>query len=66
MAFILANTLDTSLRQSLLMGDGSMSILLGRPISAGILVLALIIVGGQAYQYIRGSRGGIAPGEVTS
>jgi putative tricarboxylic transport membrane protein len=66
MAFILANTLDTSLRQSLLMGDGSMSILLGRPISACILALALIIVGGQAYQYIRGSRGGIAPGEVTS
>ncbi len=66
MAFILANTLDTSLRQSLLMGDGSMGILLSRPLSASILAVAVIIVGAQAYQYVRGSRGGIAPGEVTS
>jgi putative tricarboxylic transport membrane protein len=66
MAFILANILDTSLRQSLLMGDGSMAILFVRPISATILVFAAVVVGTQAYHYIRGVRGGIAPGEVTT
>lgn len=66
MAFILANILDTSLRQSLLMGDGSLGILVTRPISATILVVAIVIIGMQAYQYVRGARAGIAPGEVTS
>jgi putative tricarboxylic transport membrane protein len=66
MAFILANILDTSLRQSLLMGDGSMAIIFSRPISATILVLAAIVAGSQAYQYIRGSRGGIAAVESTT
>jgi putative tricarboxylic transport membrane protein len=66
MAFILANILDTSLRQSLLMGDGSMAILFIRPISATILAFAVIVVGTQAWQYIRGARSGIAPGEITS
>ncbi len=66
MAFILANILDTSLRQSLLMGDGSMSIIFSRPISATIIALAVIVVGSQAYQYVRGGRGRIAPTEPTS
>jgi putative tricarboxylic transport membrane protein len=66
MAFILANILDTSLRQSLLMGDGSMGIIFSRPISATILGLAAIVIASQAYQYIRGSRGGIAAVEPTS
>ena len=66
MAFILANILDTSLRQSLLMGDGSMGIIFSRPISATILALAAIVLVSQAYQYIRGSRSGIAAGELTT
>jgi putative tricarboxylic transport membrane protein len=66
MAFILANILDTSLRQSLLMGDGSMAIIFSRPISATILVLASVIVASQAWQYVRGSRSGIADGELTT
>lgn len=44
MAFILANILDTSLRQSLLMGDGSMAIMLSRPISVSILALTAIVL----------------------
>ncbi len=66
MAFILANILDTSLRQSLLMGDGSIGIAFGRPISATILIGAAIIVASQAWQYIRGNRKGIANGELTT
>jgi putative tricarboxylic transport membrane protein len=66
MAFILANILDTSLRQSLLMGDGSMAIIFSRPISATILSLAIIIMGSQALQYVRGHRKGIADGELTT
>jgi hypothetical protein len=43
-----------------------MAIIFSRPISATILVLAAIVVGSQAYQYIRGSRGGIAAVESTT
>lgn len=56
MAFILANILDTSLRQSLLMGDGSIAIVFFRPISAAMLICAAIVVGAQAYKYFRGQR----------
>lgn len=51
MAFILANILDTSLRQALLMGDGSMAIMVERPISAVILALATIVVTMQIYAH---------------
>ncbi len=44
MAFILADILDTSLRQSVLMGDGSPWILFTRPISAVILALTVGIL----------------------
>ncbi len=44
MAFILADLLDTSLRQALLMGDGNPIILLSRPLSAVILALAVIVL----------------------
>jgi putative tricarboxylic transport membrane protein len=56
MAFILANVLDMSLRQSLLMGDGSIGIVFTRPIAAGILAVAGIVVASQIYAYIRGRR----------
>jgi putative tricarboxylic transport membrane protein len=42
MAFVLASIVDTSLRQSLLMGDGSPMILLTRPISGTILTVAAL------------------------
>jgi putative tricarboxylic transport membrane protein len=65
MAFILANILDSSLRQSLLMGDGSMAIIVSRPISATLLVLAAIVVASQLYSYVRGNKDGIGAAEST-
>lgn len=56
MAFILANILDTSLRQSLLMGDGSMTFLFERPISLTILAITLLIAAAQVFSYVRGSK----------
>jgi putative tricarboxylic transport membrane protein len=44
MAFILADILDTSLRQSLLMGDGNPAIFVTRPVAAVILALAVLVV----------------------
>lgn len=44
MAFILADVLDTSLRQAMLMGDGSPLIFAWRPLSATILLLAAVVV----------------------
>ncbi len=44
MAFILADLLDTSLRQSLLMGDGNAMILISRPMSGIILLLGLVVL----------------------
>jgi putative tricarboxylic transport membrane protein len=42
MAFVLAAMVDTSLRQGLLMGDGSPMIFLTRPISGTIIALAVL------------------------
>jgi putative tricarboxylic transport membrane protein len=53
MAFILANILDTALRQSLLMGEGSIAIVVSRPISATILAAAALVVASQIYGYVR-------------
>jgi putative tricarboxylic transport membrane protein len=44
MAFILADILDTSLRQSLLMGDGNASILVTRPLAGVVLGVAMLII----------------------
>ncbi|MBP7063279.1 tripartite tricarboxylate transporter permease [Ferrovibrio sp.] len=56
MAFILADLLDTSLRQALLMGDGSPLILISRPMSAVILVLGLGILVLQLLTWRRSAR----------
>jgi putative tricarboxylic transport membrane protein len=56
MAFILANILDTSLRQGLLMGDGSMLIFVTRPISGAILLLTAVVVVSTLYSYFGRSR----------
>lgn len=53
MAFILANMLDVSLRQSLLMGDGSPMVMLMRPVSAVILGLAALVLIGILLKYVR-------------
>lgn len=56
MAFILANILDTSLRQSLLMGDGNIAIMVSRPISGVILAISAIVVVSQFYSHFRASK----------
>jgi putative tricarboxylic transport membrane protein len=56
MAFVLANIVDTSLRQSLLMGDGDPAIFVTRPISATILLVGLAVVGSQFYSHWRRDR----------
>lgn len=53
MAFILADLLDTSLRQGLLMGDGSPTIFFSRPMSAVILGLALAVLAVQILAWRR-------------
>ncbi|MBP7566336.1 MAG: tripartite tricarboxylate transporter permease [Burkholderiaceae bacterium] len=61
MAFILANILDTSLRQSLLMGD-SAAILVTRPIAGVILGAALVVMVVQFRGYgrrLRAQRAGL-------
>ncbi len=44
MAFILGDLIETSLRQSLLMGEGNPSIFITRPISASCLIIALLLL----------------------
>lgn len=48
MAFILPDVLDISLRQSMLMGDGSPLITVTRPISATILAATVLVLIAQA------------------
>ncbi|MGE0874296.1 MAG: tripartite tricarboxylate transporter permease [Burkholderiales bacterium] len=57
MAFILADILDTSLRQALLMGDGSPLILVSRALSGSVLAIALGVIALQLWSHRRG-RGG--------
>jgi putative tricarboxylic transport membrane protein len=56
MAFILANILDTSIRQTILMGDHSIFILWMRPISASLLTIAFAVFVLQAWHYARARR----------
>ena len=56
MAFILANILDTSMRQALLMGDGHPAIFVSRPLSASILGITALIVLAQALVTVRARR----------
>ncbi|MGE0341421.1 MAG: tripartite tricarboxylate transporter permease, partial [Xanthobacteraceae bacterium] len=56
MAFILANIMDTSLRQALLMGDGNMSIIVTRPISATIIGVTSLVVAYTVYSYFKAGR----------
>jgi putative tricarboxylic transport membrane protein len=49
MAFVLAGIVDTSLRQSLLMGDGNPLILFTRPISGTIIAIGIAFAAAQIY-----------------
>lgn len=56
MAFVLAKLVDSSLGQSLLMGDGSPLILITRPISASILGIGLLYLAGVIVVHRRGAK----------
>jgi putative tricarboxylic transport membrane protein len=64
MAFILANILDTSLRQALLMGDGNPLIFASRPIAATILGVTMTAIVFQAVTQLRRRRAIHATREV--
>ncbi|MGP9812736.1 tripartite tricarboxylate transporter permease [Rhodopseudomonas sp. NSM] len=63
MAFILANILDTALRQSMLMGDGSLLIVLQRPMSLTILLIAAVILTAQLWSHFGRTRHRAVPSE---
>ncbi len=44
LAFVLTNILEDSLRQSLIISGGSMSIFVTRPIAAGFLFVSLVLL----------------------
>jgi putative tricarboxylic transport membrane protein len=56
MAFILADILDTSLRQTILMGDRSALILFTRPLSGIVLAIAVAVLSLQLWKYYRARR----------
>jgi len=53
LAFILGPMLETAFRQSLIMGDGRFGIFVERPISAVILVIAVLVVISTGFSYYR-------------
>jgi putative tricarboxylic transport membrane protein len=57
MAFILGPLLETSLRQSLIMSDGSFSIFLEKPISAVALVIGVFLIVTTGFSYYRRAKG---------
>ena len=59
LAFILSPIMETALRRSLIHSDGSFLIFLTRPISAGCLIVALVLLLSLIFPFIRKSRGKI-------
>ena len=60
MAFVLGPLLELNLRRSLIVSDGSFWIFFSRPISAVILILALVILGTSILSKFRGKNPEIA------
>lgn len=56
MAFVLAPMIENSLRQSLLMSQGSMAIFVSRPISGTLIAIFVVLVGNQVFQAFRAKR----------
>ena len=54
LAFVLGDILERSVRQALLVGQGSPAIFLQRPISAGLLALAVLLLLWPALRSVRG------------
>lgn len=60
LAFVLTNILEDSLRQSLIISGGSMSIFVTRPISAGFLFVSLVLLITAVIPSIRKKRSALA------
>ena len=60
LAFVLTNILEDSLRQSLIISGGSMSIFVTRPIAAGFLFVSLVLLITAVMPSIRKKRSALA------
>jgi putative tricarboxylic transport membrane protein len=56
MAFILSEILDTSLRQSLIKGDGSIAFMFGQPITCSLLIISAVVIVTQFYRHGKSAR----------
>jgi putative tricarboxylic transport membrane protein len=66
LAFVIGPILEQSLRQSLLLGDGSFTIFLTRPISAGLIIVSLALIVSSAIPAIARRRREIAAAAAES
>jgi putative tricarboxylic transport membrane protein len=57
LAFVLGPMLETALRRSLILSDGSFGIFLARPISAGFITVALVALATPLFSKVRLGRG---------
>jgi putative tricarboxylic transport membrane protein len=57
LAFVLGPLLETALRRSLILSDGSFLIFLERPISAGFILFAVFVLGASLWTNVRLGRG---------
>jgi putative tricarboxylic transport membrane protein len=57
LAFVLGPLLETALRRSLILSDGSFSIFLQRPISAVFILLSVVVLAAPLFSKLRLGRG---------
>jgi len=57
LAFVLGPLLETALRRSLILSDGSLLIFLERPISAGFILFSIVVLAAPLFSQIRLGRG---------
>ena len=57
LAFVLGPLLETALRRSLILSDGSFLIFLERPISAAFILFALVVLAASLWSNVRFGRG---------
>ncbi len=57
LAFVLGPLLETALRRSLILSDGSLLIFLQRPISAGFILCSIVVLVAPLFSQIRLGRG---------
>jgi len=62
LAFVLGPMVERSLRQSLLISGGDLTIFITRPISGTLIVLLVLLILGQIIVFMRKGRQGAPPG----